>query len=105
MLELALSVIIEQASVPRPVRQHVLVCADGRRVVLDNAWPELRIAIEADGLRWHATAAQVAAGRARSRSIQNSGWLHHAYGWSDCHESPLVTRREIEQTLRLRLAA
>jgi hypothetical protein len=95
-LELLLAGIVDVARVERPVRQHRLVCVDGRVVVLDNAWPDLLLAIEADGLRWHGTDAQVRRTRARSRSIQASGWLHLVYGWSDCRETPDDTRREIE---------
>jgi hypothetical protein len=107
MLELLLDRIVAGAAIPPGIRQYELVCTDGRRVVLDRAWPDLGVAIEADGLRWHATAAQVRAGRARSRSIQRSGYLHHSYGWTECHDTPLETRAEIEETIltRLRQAA
>ena len=96
MLELDLARIIAAADVPPPVRQYELVCADGRVVVLDNAWPELKIAAEGDGMRWHATPARLRKTRARSRSIQGSSWEHLVYGWDDAHETPLEVRREIE---------
>lgn len=96
ILELDVARIIADACVPRPVRQHELVCADGRNVVLDNAWPELKVAVEADGMRWHATPARLRRTQARSRSIQGSDWVHLVYGWDDAHDSPLTTRTEIE---------
>ena len=105
MLELLLDQIVESAAIPPGVRQYPLRCTDGRNVVLDRAWPDLQIAVEANGLRWHATAAQVRRDQARSRSIQASGYLHLPYGWSDCHETPVETRRELEQTFAIRLAA
>lgn len=98
MLELLLAQIIDGSAIPPAVRQHPLTCADGRHVRLDNAWPDLKIAVEADGLRWHGTATQVRETRARSRSIQNTAWLHLVYGWSDCKETPMDTRVELETT-------
>lgn len=106
-LELVMKRIVDRADVPTPVGQHPLTCDDGRRVVLDRAWPDLRVALEADGLRWHGTAAQLRESRARSRSIQNSGYLHLVYGWADCHEGERETRAQIERAIheRLRRAA
>lgn len=105
MLELLLDRIVDEAAIPPGVRQYDLTCSDGRRVRLDRAWPEIMVAVEADGLRWHGTAKQVREGRARSRSIQNSGYRHLVYGWSDGRETPLDTRRELEHTIRSALAA
>ena len=98
-LELLVARIIASCSVPRPVRQYELTCADGRRVVLDNAWPAWRVAVEAEGLRWHGNKTQAAKTRARARSITASSWDLYAYGWSDATETPEATRREIERVL------
>jgi hypothetical protein len=95
-LELLLARIIATCAVPKPVRQHRLVCADGREVFLDNAWVDRRVALEAVGLRWHGNAQQAAQTRARSRSITNSGWRHYEYGWWDATDNVEGTRREIE---------
>lgn len=96
ILELELARIITDACVPRPVRQYEVVCADGRKVVLDNAWPDLKVAAEGDGLRWHGTASRLRKTQARSRSIQGSGWVHLVYGWDDAHEAAPATRADIE---------
>ena len=64
--------------------------------MLDNAWPDRRIAIEADGLRWHGTAEQARKTRARARSITRTGWDLYAYGWSDATETPRETLAEVE---------
>lgn len=102
-LELVLKRIIDRAQVPTPVRQHPLTCADGRNVVLDNAWPDLLVAVEANGLRWHGTAKQLRETQARSRSIQNSGYLHIPYGWADCHETVPAVITEIETSINARM--
>jgi hypothetical protein len=96
-LELIVARIVASAAVPRPVRQHELVCIDGRQVFLDNAWPDRKVAVEGDGRRWHGNRAQAAKTRARSRSIVASGWDHYVYGWSEVTETPDDVRREVEQ--------
>lgn len=87
--------IVDALAIPKMVRQHPLTCADGREVVLDLANPELRIAVEADGHRWHATPDRLKKTRARARSIQSTGWLHLVYGWSDATETPHLVAREV----------
>ena len=101
MLEHALYELIKRAGVPLPVLQYRLVCADGRVVVLDFAWPELCLAIEADGHRWHATRKQLESDLARRRSIVGTGWTHHAYGWGDVHDRPTLVVPEITRSLSL----
>lgn len=95
-LELLIARIVGGAAVPRMVRQHEMTCSDGREVRLDLANPGLRIAVEGDGHRWHATPARLRKSRARARSIVNSDWVHLVYGWSDATETPLLIRREVE---------
>jgi hypothetical protein len=95
-LELRLARLIRSADVPPPVRQLDLTCVDGRPVVLDNAWPQRKIAVEGEGLRWHGSASQARKTRERARSITASGWDLYAYGWSDVAETAEATRCEIE---------
>ena len=81
------------------VVQHELTCTDGRRVRLDTADPDRRIAIEANGHRWHGTSKQLRNDMARRRSIQASGWDHYEYGWSDVTETPMAVRAELAAIL------
>lgn len=99
MLEHDLLELIGRAGVPMPQLQYRVVCADGRVVVLDFAWPEFAIAIEADGHRWHATRTQLEHDLARRRSIVASGWTHYAYGWGDVHGNAPVVIAEIQRSL------
>ena len=95
MLELDLGKLLARAGTPPPALQYELVCTDGTDVRLDFAWPELRIAVEADGHRWHATRRRLERDRARRRSIQASGWSHYAYGYGDVHDHPTETIAEL----------
>jgi hypothetical protein len=96
LLELAVSRVLDAARVHRGVPQYELTCADGRAVRLDWYWPEHRVAVEADGLRWHATPARLRKSQARSRSIQGSGITHLVFGWYDAHAGADAMRREVE---------
>jgi hypothetical protein len=99
MLEHDLHVLIRRARGPEPILQYELVCSDGRVVVLDFAWPELRFAIEADGHRWHATPKKLEADNARRRSIRATGWTLDAYGFGDVHGRQGEVVREISSSL------
>ncbi|MFC7549358.1 endonuclease domain-containing protein [Plantactinospora sp. GCM10030261] len=62
------------AGLPRPVAQHVVT--DGGRFLarVDLAWPELRIAIEYDGV-WHSTAEQLHRDRRRLNRLLGGDWI------------------------------
>jgi hypothetical protein len=100
MLEHRLHQLIKELRLPVPELQFELVCADGRVVRLDFAWPALMITTEADGLRWHGTSAKFRQDLARSRSIQASGWAHHRYGWGDLIDDRLATALELCRLLQ-----
>jgi very-short-patch-repair endonuclease len=95
-LELVVARVLDTARVPRAERQHPLTCADGREVRLDFAWPDRRIAVEANGLRWHGNASQAQKTRARMRSITATGWDVYDYGWYEATETPDDLRAEVE---------
>jgi hypothetical protein len=95
-LELLVARIIDTCRVPTPVRQHRLVCDDGREVFLDNAWPERKKAVEAVGLRWHGDRGQFVKTRLRARSIRQSGWELDEFGWYEATEAVDDMRAAIE---------
>ncbi|HEX4906312.1 MAG TPA: hypothetical protein VFU93_12730 [Acidimicrobiales bacterium] len=95
-LELLVARIIDTCRVPAPVRQHRLVCDDGREVFLDNAWPDRKKAVEAVGLRWHGDRGQFVKTRLRARSIRQSGWELDEFGWFEATEAVDEMRRSIE---------
>jgi hypothetical protein len=81
------------------IPQYEVSCIDGRRVRLDWGDPERKIAIEANGHRWHATTKRLRSDMARRRSIQASGWDHYEYGWADVMETQDDVRAELARTL------
>lgn len=99
LLELLVLEVVRELSAREPVLQHELVCIDGRVVVLDMAWPDERIAVEANGHRWHATRKQLDDDEARRRSIRASGYAYDAFTWSDVHEHRERTKVELARSL------
>lgn len=98
-LEKHLHEIVAGLPVKQPVLQFEMRCADGRDVVLDQAWPDERIAVEGDGHRWHATRKEFEGTMARRRSIMASGWDHYQYGWTDVRQLRTATRAELQRIL------
>jgi hypothetical protein len=92
------------ARVPDPVRQFEMVCDDGRKVRMDLAWPQYRLALDWNGRRWHETPARRKRTRERHASIESSGWRHLMYGWTDVHDTSADMRREVELEVALRQA-
>jgi very-short-patch-repair endonuclease len=71
--ETRLRLLVHRSSLPRPVAQHRIE-HEGRFVArVDFAWPEVKVALEYDGL-WHADTAQFAKDRARLNRLQAAGW-------------------------------
>jgi hypothetical protein len=99
-LEHALLDAVRSCALPPPVPQYELTCSDGRRVRLDLAWPEPRIAVEADGRRWHATAEDFERDRTRGNSIAASGWTLYRFGWADLHERRAAVQETLLRALR-----
>ncbi|MGI9121220.1 MAG: hypothetical protein ACR2G7_14070 [Acidimicrobiales bacterium] len=104
-LELDLLRLIEACSVPTPVLQHQIVVDDGRRFRLDMAWPELRVAVEADGRLWHSTRQEFEQGMSRIRAITAAGWDHYRYGWSDVHQRTGAVRAAITAVITAAVAS
>jgi len=95
---------LEGLAIPVPDRQVELICDDGRPVRMDLAWPALRLGLDWNGRRWHDTPARKRKTLERHASIEQTGWRHLMYGWSDVHDTPVDMRAEVlhEVTARMR---
>jgi very-short-patch-repair endonuclease len=58
---------------PRPVSQYPITL-DGRNFILDFAYPDRRLAIEADGYRWHASRERFERDRDKGNELILAGW-------------------------------
>jgi hypothetical protein len=80
---------------PGLVLQHELVHPDGRRFRLDAALPASRVAIEANGHRWHGTAQALRRDMERRRALHSMGWTLYEFGWADVVDHPGETAAEL----------
>lgn len=67
--------VLGRAGLPAPVRNHRVRVPNGPSRVLNLAWPELRIAVEADSWKHHASPGDWRATRVRDRQLTAAGWI------------------------------
>jgi hypothetical protein len=91
--------IIAAAGLPLPVPEYPIPWTVNRR--FDDAYPDKRIAIEWDSLRFHGQKASFEADRIRDRDATLNGWVIIRFTWEDVHARPHV----IVQSLTALLAA
>jgi very-short-patch-repair endonuclease len=65
---------LREAGLPLPVAQYRVLMPDGGEVFLDFAYPDLKLAIEADSYLWHASLADWQRDRARNNELVVLGW-------------------------------
>jgi very-short-patch-repair endonuclease len=75
---------LREAGLPRPERQYEIRNAN-RRVVarVDFAYPRVKLAIEADGYRFHSSRTQWRRDIARQNALLELGWLVVRATWED----------------------
>jgi very-short-patch-repair endonuclease len=86
-LELLVVRALRDARAPEPVRQYVVETPNGR-IRLDFAYPDVKLAIEADGLRWHASRSDLQRDRARRNQLVHFGWRVLTFTWDDLTRRP-----------------
>jgi very-short-patch-repair endonuclease len=77
-LERRVEALLRGSGLPPHVREHPV-----GRWRLDFAWPDRRVAVEADGRRWHSSAADFERDRSKSNALNESGWKVLRVTWSD----------------------
>ena len=83
--ETRLRLLVHRGGLPAPEAQYEI--RDGGRFVarVDFAWPELKVAVEYDGL-WHADATQFSKDRRRLNRLREVGWTVVFVTAADLHE-------------------
>lgn len=80
--------IIADAGLPTPVPEYPIPWTVNRR--FDDAYPDRKIAIEWDSMRFHGQKASFEADRIRSRDATLNGWVVLRFTWEDVHARPYV---------------
>lgn len=90
--------------VPAWVQQHRIRLPDGRRVRLDAAYPEARVAVELDGAAFHGSREARERDLRRDTALAALGWVVLRFSYARLMADPEGCRREIEAVVRGRLA-
>ncbi|MDQ3785407.1 MAG: endonuclease domain-containing protein [Actinomycetota bacterium] len=100
-LETQLLGLLQAADVPLPIPQHEI--RDGGRFVarVDFAYPDLRIAIEADGYRHHSGRHAWQRDLQRRNHLTAAGWLVLHVTWRDLDQRPKQLIHEVRQMLSI----
>jgi very-short-patch-repair endonuclease len=78
---------------------HLPFVACGRRFEIDVAFPELKVAIEVDGYRYHSGDVRFQTDRTKQNALVAAGWRVLRFTWADINERPDRVVREIMQLL------
>jgi Protein of unknown function (DUF559) len=87
------------AGLPEPEYEYPIPWEEGRR--FDAAYPDQRLAIEWDSIRWHTQLDAFQRDRERDRAAQLHGWRVLRFTWYDVSERP----EHVVATVRAALAA
>jgi very-short-patch-repair endonuclease len=99
LLEARLIRLLAKNALPAPVCQHEV--RDGDRVVarVDLAYPDMLIAIEADGYAHHSARVSWQRDLRRANALIARGWRILRFSWEDVHERPTHVVSEVRNLL------
>ena len=86
--ERRLLIVLHAAHIPVPVPQYEVALPQGRRAYVDFAWPELRLGLEADSYRHHASRIAWSRDHTRNNLLVSLGWRILPVTWDDMVERP-----------------
>ena len=102
--EVLLLPICRMTALPRPQFNHpVEVPTQSRPLIVDLAWPEIRLAIELDSQRFHGDWAQAEVDRERDQALALAGWECHRFVRRAVVEDPARVAGRLEQLYALRV--
>lgn len=102
-LELLMLPIVRAATVARPLLNHPIpVPGRSAPLVVDLAWPELRLVVELDSQRWHGDWDRSEADRDRDQLLALAGWLCHRFFRRQVVEDPAGATQRLRRLVELR---
>jgi very-short-patch-repair endonuclease len=87
-LERALFVALAAGGMPPPQRQFPLPGRPALRGLVDAAYPEAKVLIEADGRRWHSRISDMKRDRERDNEAQRAGWIPLRFMYEQIVDTP-----------------
>jgi very-short-patch-repair endonuclease len=90
------------ARLPKPVSQFRVVLPNGGERFLDFAYPEVRLAIEADSSIWHASREAWEKDRERNNDLVALGWSFLLLTWDTVRYLPAEAASKVRDSLGAR---
>ena len=94
--------VFRHRSLPRSVGQYAVQLAD-RRIRLDRAWPEAKLAVELDSARHHTSPEDRQRDLARDRELAALGWVVLRFTFADVLRDPEGVRVRVLEVYRARM--
>jgi very-short-patch-repair endonuclease len=92
--------LLRGARLPLPVRQPRINDDTGNEVArVDFAYPDLKIAIEADSYRWHADPTALQHDREQTNALLTLDWIPLRFTWTDMTKHGTRVAEQVEQAL------
>jgi hypothetical protein len=95
--------VFRHRSLPPSVGQ-LAVTVGGRALHLDRAWPEVKLAVELDGARFHTDPDARRRDLARDAALASRGWVVLRFTYADVLQDPDGVRARVLAVYRTRLA-
>jgi hypothetical protein len=103
-LEDLIVAVLRRYGLAEPVRQHQVEWPGHRRPLrLDTSYPQVLVAIEGDGMRWHSGVDDLRRDRERTNYLVSRGWVLLRYSWDDVRARPARMAGEVKRLLVARL--
>lgn len=93
--------VFRHRSLPPSVGQFAVVLDDSQ-VLLDRAWPEVKLAVELDGARFHTSPADRRRDLARDAALAAAGWVVLRFTYADVLRGPDGVRARVLAVYRTR---
>lgn len=93
--------VFRHRSLPRSVGQFPVVLGD-RRVLLDRAWPEVKLAVELDGAQFHTSPEDRRRDLTRDAALAGAGWVVLRFTYADVLRDPDGVRARVLAVHRTR---
>lgn len=101
-LERELAAVLTRFGLPKPRRQHPVRTVDGALRILDFAYDDVMLGLEAEGAEWHLSPAAWAADLARQNALIATGWTLLRFPTSEIRRHPERVAALIATELRRR---
>ena len=91
--------LLKKAGLPEPLREEV-VDGDGFNGRVDFLWPELKVAVETDGFRWHTSRHAWQRDLTKRNLLARKGYRPMTVTWEDVMERPSETIESLTDLMR-----